>query len=161
MSKKEKHQCDFLSNTILSYIFILLMILCIEITPRYDNSIHYIKEIDSNFSGKPNYFVKNIIKSKTHPDYFLGNYRLTFYCPCVSCCGKSDGITKSGTYATAGRTVASNEIPLGTKIYIKGLGDFVVEDTGGMSNEVIDVFCNNHSEALRLGTYYADVYLDH
>ena len=35
---------------------------------------------------------------------------------------------------------------------------YVVEDRGGMANNVIDVFFNSHQEALNFGVKYADVY---
>lgn len=89
---------------------------------------------------------------------YLGTYKITHYCPCSQCCGWSTGITASGTYATAGRTVACNSLPFGTQIMING-NIYIVEDTGGMSNSTIDIFVESHQEALNLGTYYTDVYL--
>ena len=89
---------------------------------------------------------------------YLGTYSLTAYCACANCCGKSDGITASGTQATAGRTVACNSLPMGTVISING-HQYVVEDTGGMGGNVIDIFFDNHEEALNFGRQSADVYL--
>ena len=87
---------------------------------------------------------------------YLGRFRLTGYCPCVQCCGKSDGITASGTKATAGRTVAMGGVPLGTKLLINGVV-YTVEDRGTSYGHV-DIFFNTHSEALQFGSGYADVY---
>ena len=56
-----------------------------------------------------------------------------------------------------GRTVACNSLPFGTRIVING-NVYVVEDRGGMANNVIDVFFNSHQEALNFGVKYADVY---
>jgi len=77
---------------------------------------------------------------------YIGTYHITGYDICVQCCGKSDGITASGTYATPGRTIAMKGYPYGTKVYIEGLGYRIIEDTGGFSSNTIDVVCNNHSE---------------
>ena len=88
---------------------------------------------------------------------YLGNFKLTAYCACSKCCGKSDGITASGTKATPGRTVAMGGVPLGTKISINGK-IYVVEDRGTVYGHV-DIFCNSHSAALQFGKKYADVYL--
>ena len=87
---------------------------------------------------------------------YLGRFRLTGYCPCAQCCGKSDGITASGTTATAGRTVAMGGVPLGTKLMINGTV-YTVEDRGTSYGHV-DIFFNSHSEALQFGSGYADVY---
>lgn len=88
---------------------------------------------------------------------YLGNFKLTAYCACSQCCGKSDGITASGTKATPGRTVAMGGVPLGTKISINGK-IYVVEDRGTVYGHV-DIFFNSHSAALQFGKKYADVYL--
>ena len=88
---------------------------------------------------------------------YLGHFKLTAYCACSKCCGKSDGITASGTKATQGRTVAMGGVPLGTKISINGK-TYVVEDRGTVYGHV-DIFFNSHSAALQFGKRYADVYL--
>ena len=78
---------------------------------------------------------------------------VTAYCACINCCGKTNGITASGTQATAGRTIAmSKNYKFGTKIEIEGYGIFVVEDRGGaIQGTRIDMFFNTHEEALRFG----------
>ena len=85
-------------------------------------------------------------------------YKITAYCPCSKCCGKSNGITASGTKATAGRTVAaSSNFALGTKLNING-HIYTVEDRGGAINgNKIDIFVNSHSEALAWGVRYLPV----
>lgn len=89
----------------------------------------------------------------------LGTYSLTAYCNCSQCCGKwAGGKTASGTTPTQGRTVACNSLLMGTKISING-HIYTVEDTGNMGNNVIDIYFNSHSEALKFGRQSAQVYL--
>ncbi len=92
----------------------------------------------------------------------LGNYKLTFYCPCEKCNGVADAKTASGTTPTEGRTIAvdSSIIPLGSRVYIEGYGVFIAEDTGGaIKNSKIDVFVSSHDRAYELGVQYANIYL--
>ncbi len=97
------------------------------------------------------------VKHEDIPDYRdLGTYKLTAYCSCSKCCGKSDGITASGTKATAGRTVAAKGIPFGTKLMING-ETYIVEDRG-VGSGVIDIYFDSHSEALSFGVQYAKVF---
>lgn len=97
------------------------------------------------------------VKHEDVPDYRdLGTYKLTAYCSCSKCCGKSDGITASGTKATAGRTVAAKGIPFGTKLMING-ETYIVEDRG-VGSGVIDIYFDSHSEALSFGVQYAKVF---
>lgn len=80
-------------------------------------------------------------------------FTATGYCPCSSCCNKTTGITASGTKATAGRTVAmSSKYSFGTKVEIKGMGTYVVEDRGGaIKGNKIDIYFDSHQEALNFG----------
>ena len=85
-------------------------------------------------------------------------YKITAYCPCAKCCGKTNGRTAAGTKATAGRTVAaSSKFAFGTKLNIGG-HTYVVEDRGGaIKGNKIDIFVNSHSEALAWGVRYLPV----
>ena len=79
---------------------------------------------------------------------------ITAYCACRKCCGQSAaGITASGTRPVEGRTVAaSRSIPLGTRIYIEGLGWRTVEDrTAKRFDGRVDVYFRSHAEALKFG----------
>ena len=85
-------------------------------------------------------------------------FTATAYCSCRKCCGKwADGITASGTIATAGRTIAVDKkvIPLGTHVLINGV-EYVAEDTG-VKGKRIDVFFDSHSEALEFGRQKVEV----
>ena len=83
---------------------------------------------------------------------YLGGYELTAYewtgNPCAN-----------GNYPTTGYTVASNTIPQGTTIYIEGLGQYVVEDTGGMAGNVIDIYMGDYDTCINFGRQYGDVYI--
>lgn len=92
-------------------------------------------------------------KSNNNNSSYLGKYKLTYYCSCSKCCGKSNGITASGKKAQEGITVASNSLPLGTKISIDG-HIYEVQDRGGMASNVIDIFVSSHQKALNLGVKY-------
>lgn len=90
----------------------------------------------------------------------LGEFKLTAYCPCPKCCGAwADGITYTGTKATAGRTIAVDPdvIPLGSTVRINGK-DYIAEDIGGaIQNKRIDVYFDSHAEALDFGVKHAKV----
>lgn len=85
-------------------------------------------------------------------------YKITAYCSCSKCCGKSTGRTASGTTATAGRTVAaSGQFAFGTQLNIGG-HIYTVEDRGGaIQGNRIDIFVNSHAEALQWGVRYLNV----
>lgn len=87
----------------------------------------------------------------------------TAYDACIRCCGKTDGITCSGTKARVGQTVAVDPsvIPLGTKIYIPKLGQvFIAEDTGGtIKGSRIDIYMDNHQAAKKFGVQNLQAYI--
>lgn len=80
-------------------------------------------------------------------------YTITAYCHCAKCCGKTDGITASGEKAVEGVTVAMDKsIPFGTKIYIDGVGERIVQDRGGaIKGNKIDLYFDSHEKALEFG----------
>lgn len=92
----------------------------------------------------------------------LGTFKTSAYCGCVECCGKSDGITKSGVKAQEGRTIAvdPNVIPLGSVVEIDGV-EYIAEDIGGaIKGDRIDIYFDNHDKALDYGVHYREVYME-
>lgn len=103
--------------------------------------------------------VPEIVDESEPERKYLGTYYITGYDACARCCGKSDGITASGTRAEVGRTIATGrEFDFGTRLYIEGIGERTVEDRG-VGNGCIDVFCADHPECYALTGWY-DVYLE-
>ena len=92
----------------------------------------------------------------------LGEFKVTAYCPCPSCCGNfADGLTYTETVATESRTIAVDPsvIPLGSVVEING-AEYIAEDIGGaIKNNRIDVFFNSHQDALEWGVQYHDIFL--
>ena len=103
----------------------------------------------------------NLPSTSTKADKSSGKtkiYKITAYCSCAKCCGKSNGITACGKKAKAGRTIAAPRgFSFGTKLSINGK-TYVVEDRGGaIKGNRIDLYVNSHSEALRWGVKYLPV----
>ena len=96
---------------------------------------------------------------------YIGNFKLTFYCPCKKCSGSYGHNTSSGAYATEGRTIAVDPkvIPKGSHVYIDGFGEFIAEDTGGkwVKGNHVDIFLEDHNRCLDSahGIKHAEVYL--
>lgn len=92
---------------------------------------------------------------------YIGDFKITHYCICSKCCGKSSshpsyGITATGTKATPGKTIAvdSKKIPYGSKVVING-HTYTAEDCGGaIKDNKIDILVSSHSEALSKGVIY-------
>lgn len=91
---------------------------------------------------------------------YVGKFFITGYdAYCSHCCGKSNGITASGTQATVGRTIAtSKQFSFGTKLYIEGYGTYIVEDRG-VSNGTIDIVAESHEACYDLTRHNVNVYI--
>lgn len=88
----------------------------------------------------------------------IGQYKITFFCNCRRCCGRwAGGPCANGRMPEQGRTVACGSLPLGTRIIIAGMGEYVVEDRG-VTGKHIDVYLDSHSECLKRGVQYAEVF---
>ena len=103
----------------------------------------------------------------------LGTFTLTAYCSCERCCGywatirpldengKPIVYTASGTVAQAGRTIAvdTSVISYGSNVEING-HVYTAEDTGsGINGNRIDVYFDDHDEALVFGVQTEEVFL--
>jgi 3D (Asp-Asp-Asp) domain-containing protein len=86
------------------------------------------------------------------PQAPLGRFKLTAYSgPQL---GQALPITATGTTARAGRTVAVDPkiIPLGSRVYIEGIGERIAEDVGGgIKGNHIDVYLGSIPQAHHFG----------
>ena len=89
----------------------------------------------------------------------LGDWTISFYCPCEICCGQwATGCTASGVLATPWHTVATDGLEFGTVLYVDGLGYFTVEDRG-TEYGWLDIYVGDHAAALDLGLQTRSVYI--
>lgn len=103
---------------------------------------------------------------------------VTGYCNCEKCCGwkkswfglggpvytygkmkgmpKKVGVTASGKVAKRGTIAADPKVyKFGTKLYVPGYGEGVVEDIGGaIKGRHIDIWFPTHAEARKWGVKY-------
>lgn len=81
---------------------------------------------------------------------YLGTFKITGYDPwCRHCCGKVE--------AVVGTTIAMKDLEYGTRVYIEGLGEYIVQDRG-VGTGVIDVACSSHADCYAITGNY-DVYI--
>lgn len=71
--------------------------------------------------------------------------------------GRGDGITASGVMARAGRTIAMDNVPFGTKVEIDGHMYTVEDRFGGGYHNRIDIYMNTKEEAFRWGRRHLTV----
>ena len=162
MATKEFFAKLFFTITYLLLIYYItkftLFYLVDRVDKNVDNSTIVYEYVNNTKVGMCNYADVEVEEPK---EINLGKFKLTAYCSCKKCCGKTDGITSTGTKATQGRTIAvdTKVIPYGSKVIINGK-EYIAEDCGGaIKNNRIDIFFNNHQDALKFGVQYANVYI--
>lgn len=104
----------------------------------------------------------------------LGEFRITAYCPCEICCGNwaknrpvdEDGsvqvFTASGDLAVEGVTIAADTsvLPFGTEVIIDDV-KYIVQDRGkAIKGNKIDVYFENHQDALEFGVQYKEIFIE-
>jgi len=84
----------------------------------------------------------------------MGEWRITAYY-------ETGFATASGTYPEIGTTVAHNNLPFGTQIYVDGLGFWTVQDRGPsyLGSEWCDLYLGDYSECVRFGEQYRSVWI--
>lgn len=103
------------------------------------------------------------LKNTGYDLVYMGDFKLTYYCDSRydHICGGT-GVTASGQPTEVGVTIAvdKNVIPLGTKVYIEGVGFMEAQDTGGaVIGNHIDILVEDHYTAEQLGVQNGGVWL--
>lgn len=96
------------------------------------------------------------------PRESAGLFRISYFCPCSICNGSSHGITASGAPLAVGQTIAVDPsvIPLGTEVFIDGIGTRIAQDTGSaIKGARIDVLVSDHEQAYRRGIDHRSVFV--
>lgn len=103
----------------------------------------------------------------------MGEFKLTAYCSCEKCCdrwaknrpvdenGNEIVIGASGEVLEAGKSIAVDPkvIPYGTTVLING-NEYIAQDCGGaIKKKRIDVYFDNHKDALEFGVQYAEIFI--
>ena len=98
----------------------------------------------------------------------LGNFKLTAYCSCSLCCGKWANNRPNGiVYGAIGEELKENYsiavdpsvIPYRTEVIING-HTYKAQDCGGaIKGNRIDVYFEDHNDALQFGAQYAEVFV--
>lgn len=92
----------------------------------------------------------------------LGEFTVTAYCGGSCCCGvwaDENCTTASGAKAVEGVTIAADTsvLPFGTTVRIDG-AEYTVQDTGGaIKGNRIDLYFDNHEDALQYGVKTMEV----
>lgn len=101
-------------------------------------------------------------KKKNNNNVNIGEFLITAYCPCYECSEGYGRKTSTGRLARANHTIAVDPrvIPYGTKVHIKGVGDFIAEDCGGdVKGNHIDVYFDHHRTTESFGRKHKKVYI--
>ena len=161
MKKVKIHPFRLLSLWLLS-LLIVFMLTRLTVAEKEVETVKYITLTETEYITiypEEAEEVEEIIENKLQIS--LGEYNVSAYCSCSQCCGKSDGITFSGEKAVEGITIAADTRvhPIGTVLYIEGIGERVVQDIGGsIYGNRIDVYFDSHSQALEFGRQQLEVW---
>lgn len=105
---------------------------------------------------------KDIDALKDNKAKYIGQFKISYYCACEKCCGKTDGITASGVKVQEGVTIAADTsiLPFGTKVFIQGVGNRIVQDRGSsIKGNKIDVYVTSHNSIPKVGVHNSDVWM--
>jgi 3D (Asp-Asp-Asp) domain-containing protein len=112
------------------------------------------------------YIDQEPVEVEDEPEY-IGEFVITYYTSGPESTGKTPdhpayGITRSGTTVKEGQTIAADwdVLPAGTRVYIEGVGERIVEDTGGdIVGQAIDVYVEDVDRAMDNGRHMARVWI--
>ena len=122
-----------------------------------DGKVAKKKELSRKVIEKP---VNKVVANGTQIEYNGKLYSRKLVVKAYSYTG--GGTTASGTRARVGEiAVDPRVIPLGTNVYIEGVGARRAEDTGGnIKGNTIDIYMNTLSECRQWGVRYVTIYIE-
>lgn len=159
-------------------IFTILLVGCTQEKKRYEiaySSKRQYKIEEKQYKQRTH--KKEIIEIETDKEVdtldtklvSLGKFKLTAYCSCPICCGewaynRPNGVVYGaiGEELIEGYSIAvdPNIIPYRTEVIINGK-TYKAQDCGGaIKGNRIDVYFENHNEALKFGVQYAEVFVN-
>ena len=86
-----------------------------------------------------------------------GRVMTVYGCDAGACCCApfADGLTASGVPAVGRICAADPSIPFGTRLWIEGIGEYVVRDRGSaVKGDRLDILFSTHAEAKEWGVQY-------
>jgi 3D (Asp-Asp-Asp) domain-containing protein len=165
------------ANFLYIFIVVMLTIITIIVFMRCEHKLQRLIELDNEKIEKIKEDDEITIETENDKDgdtnqavkpVSLGNFKLTAYCSCSLCCGKwannrPNGVVYGaiGEELTEGYSIAVDPtvIPYRTEVVING-HTYKAQDCGGaIKGNRIDVYFENHNDALVFGVQYAEVYV--
>ena len=115
-----------------------------------------LKKLQGSFFGKP---VNKVVAEGTRFVFDGSSYSRKLTVKAYAYTG--GGRTAMGTQARVGEiAVDPSVIPLGTTVYIEGVGERRAEDTGGnIKGNTIDIYMNSEAECRSWGVRYITIYI--
>ena len=151
---RRRQKCYVVFSTILATVFLVSTI-----------SIAMIRHEKSELQRKQGVLEKRLsnMEDDLLSGYSADEFQITAYDPSAASCGKwaKFGKTKTGTNPHSMRTVAVDPdvIPLGSLVYIDGVGWRIAEDTGRLvKGKTIDLFFDTNDAARDFGRQKVKVF---
>ena len=135
----------------------------------YEISSFTVRSVEKQSDAKPIQTSNETITEPQKEVIYLGEFKLTAYCSCEKCCGswafdRPDGVVygASGNELKSGYSIAVDPsvIPYGTEVIIDGVTCRADDCGGAIKGNRIDVYFNDHKEALEFGVQYANVFME-
>ncbi|MCG6552124.1 MAG: 3D domain-containing protein [Candidatus Magnetominusculus sp. LBB02] len=154
LKKRMLTKCYMLPLLTAALAFVIAMHYMDNLKAQNTRLTQQMARLETTFHAEKDKFMANLQE---------GEFEVTAYEPSDKSCGKWSklGLTKSGTSPNKLRTVAVDPdvIPIGSLVYIEGIGWRVAEDTGSrVKGRIIDLFVESIEEAKEFGRQKKTVY---
>lgn len=140
-----------------------------ETAPKQSETMHKPNETKQNIKNKIETETDREVDTQAVKPVNLGKFKLTAYCSCEECCGKwaynrPNGIVYGaiGEELKEGYSIAVDPdvIPYRSEVIINGK-KYRAQDCGGaIKGNRIDVYFEDHNDALDFGVQYAEVFVN-